>query len=62
MRILICDDDLEMSMQLKEILQCFFSTSSLNIPEITIYNNGTDFHLPAVKLYYLIKVKKILSF
>ena len=42
MRILICDDDLEMSMQLKEILQCFFSTSSLNIPEITIYNNGTD--------------------
>ncbi|MCT7399770.1 LytTR family DNA-binding domain-containing protein [Eubacterium sp. LFL-14] len=42
MRILICDDDLEISTQLKDILHCFFNTTSLKLPEITVYNNGKD--------------------
>lgn len=42
MRILICDDDLELSQQLEKILISFFQKSSLKYPEIVIYNNGTD--------------------
>ena len=40
MRILICDDDLELSQQLEKILISFFQKSSLKYPEIVIYNNG----------------------
>ncbi len=42
MRILICDDDLELSQQLEKILISFFQKNSLKYPEIVIYNNGTD--------------------
>ena len=40
MRILICDDDTELSQQLKEILITFFRKNSLKLPEIIMYNNG----------------------
>lgn len=40
MRILICDDDLEIAKELQKILHCFFKKSSLKIPEIVVYNNG----------------------
>lgn len=42
MRILICDDDMELSQQLKTILITFFQESALKLPEIVIYNNGED--------------------
>lgn len=42
MRILICDDDIELSQQLEKILISFFQKNSLKYPEIVIYNNGTD--------------------
>lgn len=42
MRILICDDDMEMAKQLEKILQCFFQKNSLKVPEIIIYDNGED--------------------
>ena len=42
MRILICDDDIELSQQLEKILISFFQKNSLKFPEIVIYNNGTD--------------------
>ncbi len=40
MRILICDANLEISEQLKKLLQIFFKKKSLKVPEIIIYNNG----------------------
>ena len=42
MRILICDDDRDVTIQLEEILKSFFQTNSLNKPEIVIYNCGED--------------------
>lgn len=42
MRILICDDDIELSQQLKKLLITFFQKYSLNPPEIVIYNSGED--------------------
>ncbi len=42
MRILICDDDIELSQQLEKILISFFQKSSLKLPEIVIYNSGKD--------------------
>lgn len=42
MRILICDDDTELSQQLKEILITFFRKNSLKLPEIITYNNGEE--------------------
>ena len=42
MRILICDDDIELSQQLEKILISFFQKNSLKYPEIVIYNNGPD--------------------
>jgi two-component system LytT family response regulator len=42
MRILICDDDVEITQRLKKILHCFFQKNSLKIPEIVIYNSGDD--------------------
>ncbi len=42
MRILICDDDIELSQQLKKILITFFQKNSLKLPEIIIYNSGKD--------------------
>ncbi len=42
MRILICDDDTELSQQLKKILVAFFRKSSLKPPEIVIYNSGEN--------------------
>ncbi|MFR4671411.1 MAG: hypothetical protein ACLT69_16545 [Intestinibacter bartlettii] len=41
MRILICDDDLELSQQLENI-DFFLSKKLFKYPEIVIYNNGTD--------------------
>lgn len=40
MRILICDDDVELSQHLKKILVAFFQKNSLRPPEIVIYNSG----------------------
>lgn len=40
MRILICDDDLKIAKQLKNILSCFFKKNSIKIPEIIIYHDG----------------------
>lgn len=40
MRILICDDDLQIAKQLKKILENFFHKNSLKIPEIIIYDSG----------------------
>ena len=42
MRILICDDDTELSQHLKEILITFFRKNSLKLPEIIMYNNGEE--------------------
>lgn len=42
MRILICDDDIEIAKQLEKILHCFFQKNSLKSPEIVIYDNGED--------------------
>lgn len=42
MRILICDDDIELSQQLKKILVAFFQKNSLKPPEIVIFNSGED--------------------
>lgn len=42
MRILICDDDVEIAKQLEKILHCFFQKNSLKIPEVVIYDNGED--------------------
>ena len=43
MRIIICDDDIELTQELKKILVSFFQKNSLKLPEISIYNNGQDF-------------------
>ena len=42
MRIIICDDDIELTQELKKILVSFFQKNSLKLPEISIYNNGQD--------------------
>lgn len=42
MRILICDDDLEIAEQLNDTLNLFFQNNSLKLPEIVIYDNGED--------------------
>lgn len=42
MRILICDDDMEIAKQLEKILCCFFQKDSLKLPQIAIYDNGED--------------------
>lgn len=42
MRILICDDDVEIARQLEKILHCFFQKNSLKVPEIAMYDNGED--------------------
>ena len=42
MRIIICDDDMELAQQLKKILEEFFERDSIRVPEIVIYNNGKD--------------------
>ena len=42
MRIIICDDDIELTQELKKILVSFFQKKSLKLPEISIYNNGQD--------------------
>lgn len=39
MRIIICDDDMELAQQLKIILEEFFERDSIRVPEIVIYNN-----------------------
>lgn len=36
MRILICDDDLEIAEQLNDTLNLFFQNNSLKLPEIVI--------------------------
>ena len=42
MRIIICDDDMELAEQLEKILEEFFEKDSIKVPEIVIYNNGKD--------------------
>ena len=42
MRIIICDDDLELAGQLEKIIEEFFEKYSIKAPEIIIYNNGKD--------------------
>ena len=42
MRILICDDDIEITKQLSKILQSYFKKNSIKLPEIVIYNSGED--------------------
>lgn len=42
MRILICDDDMGLSRQLREILITFFRENSLKLPEIIIYDRGEE--------------------
>lgn len=42
MRIVICDDDIEIINQLQKILHAFFMKHSLKLPIITTYDNGED--------------------
>lgn len=42
MRILICDDDVEIAKQLEKIVHCYFQKNALKVPEIVTYDNGED--------------------
>lgn len=42
MRILICDDDINIRVQLEKLLRKFFTKNNLKCPEIAIYENGED--------------------
>lgn len=42
MRIIICDDDVQIIKNLKSILVNYFKANSLKLPEIETYNNGED--------------------
>lgn len=42
MRILICDNDIEITNQLEKILHTFFINHSLKSPTIITYDNGED--------------------
>ena len=42
MRIIICDDDNEIVVQLKQMISEFFQNIPANPPEIVCYNNGDD--------------------
>ncbi len=40
MRILICDDEIEVIRKLRSIIVKFFKTNNLNVPEIQFFTNG----------------------
>ena len=42
MRIIICDDDNDITSQLNKIIKNYFISNSLKSPTISIYNNGED--------------------
>lgn len=42
MRIIICDDNIELTHELKQLLISFFHENTLKLPEIIIYNNGEN--------------------
>lgn len=42
MRIIICDDDIEITIQLEQYLQRFFALCKLKVPEIFIFHSGDE--------------------
>ena len=42
MRILICDDDLNITQQLQNYIIEFFKSSKLKVPEIMIFEHGEE--------------------